>query len=132
MIPIETYLYIYWFVPNSIKEAFISTLLPFLSGIMNLVNAGHAMFPFSYFVVLVPLSTHRITMECSIGDEGPAVMQLHKWAPSQFQFNLSEFREAFISPTRELLLLLSHHCEALLFPLITGEYSYLVLSNDLQ
>lgn len=65
-------------------------------------------------------------MDCSVGDEGPAILQLHKWGPSQFQFNLSEFREAFISPTRELLLLLSYQSEALLFPLITGEYSYLV------
>lgn len=48
------------------------------------------------------------------------MLQLHRWSPSQFQLNLSEFREAFISPTRELLLLLSYQCEALLLPLITG------------
>lgn len=64
-------------------------------------------------------------MDRSFGGEGPAILQVHKWDPSQFQLNLSEFREAFISPTRELLLLLSYHCEALLLPLITGKYSYL-------
>ncbi|KAJ0252438.1 Spatacsin carboxy-terminus protein [Hirschfeldia incana] len=50
--------------------------------------------------------------------EGPTLLQLHKWAaPSQLQLNLSEFREAFISPSRQSLLLLSHHSEALLLPL---------------
>lgn len=72
------------------------------------------------FHVLVPLFTHRIKMGCSVGDEGIAILQLRKWCPSQFPFDLSEFREAFISPTKELLLLLSYHCEALLFPLIPG------------
>ncbi|KAH9669492.1 Spatacsin C domain-containing protein [Citrus sinensis] len=60
-------------------------------------------------------------MGCSVGDEGIAILQLRKWCPSQFPFDLSEFREAFISPTKELLLLLSYHCEALLFPLIPGD-----------
>ncbi|KAK9272515.1 hypothetical protein L1049_002888 [Liquidambar formosana] len=60
-------------------------------------------------------------MGCSFGGEGPAILQLHKWDPSEVQLNLSEFREAFISPTRELLLLLSYQCEALLLPLITGD-----------
>eukprot|EP00257_Ricinus_communis_P021930 XP_015581513.1 uncharacterized protein LOC8264038 isoform X1 [Ricinus communis] len=55
------------------------------------------------------------------GGESPAILQLYKWGPSQCQLNLSEFREAFISPTRELLLLLSHQCEALLLPLVTGD-----------
>lgn len=59
-------------------------------------------------------------MDLPLGDKGPAILQLLKWAPSQAQLNLSEFREAFISPTRQLLLLLSYQCEALLFPLITG------------
>lgn len=66
-------------------------------------------------------------MDYPLGGEGPAVLQLHKWDPSQFQFNPSEFREAFISPTRELLLLLSYQCEALLLPLVTGEYSCLII-----
>ncbi|KAK0608267.1 hypothetical protein LWI29_028101 [Acer saccharum] len=60
-------------------------------------------------------------MDCSFSGEGPAILQLHKWPPSQLQFDLSEFREAFISPTRELILLLSYQCEALLLPLITGD-----------
>lgn len=60
-------------------------------------------------------------MECSVSGEGPAILQLHKWAPSKPQLDLSEFREAFISPTRELILLLSYQCEALLLPLIIGE-----------
>ncbi|KAL5714718.1 hypothetical protein ACHQM5_016641 [Ranunculus cassubicifolius] len=50
--------------------------------------------------------------------DGPAILQLRKWENSKL--DLSEFSEAFISPTRNLLLLLSLHCEALLFPLITG------------
>uniref|UniRef100_A0A1J3EY96 Spatacsin C-terminal domain-containing protein n=1 Tax=Noccaea caerulescens TaxID=107243 RepID=A0A1J3EY96_NOCCA len=53
-------------------------------------------------------------------DEGPTLLQLHKWEPSQLQLKLSEFREAFISPSRQLLLLLSHHSEALLLPLVSG------------
>ena len=62
-------------------------------------------------------------MDLSLGDKGPAILQLHKWGSSQAQLNLSEFREAFISPTRQLLLLLSYQCEALLIPLSTGEFS---------
>lgn len=61
-------------------------------------------------------------MDYSLGGESPAVLQLHKWGSSQVRLNLSEFREAFISPTREQLLLLSYQCEALLLPLVTGEY----------
>jgi hypothetical protein len=61
-------------------------------------------------------------MGLPLGGEGPAILQLQKWHPSQAQLNLSEFREAFISPTRQLLLLLSYQCEALLLPLITGEF----------
>lgn len=49
--------------------------------------------------------------------EGPAVLQLHRWDPSQIQLDLSEYREAFLSPTRELMLLLSYQSEALLLPL---------------
>ncbi|XP_075644191.1 uncharacterized protein LOC142615332 [Castanea sativa] len=59
-------------------------------------------------------------MGVPLGGESPAILQLHKWGPSQAQLNLSEFREAFISPTRQLLLLLSYQCEALLLPLNIG------------
>jgi spatacsin len=62
-------------------------------------------------------------MDYCLGGESPAVLQLHKWAPSQFNIDLSEFREGFISPTRELLLLLSYQCEALLIPLVAGKYT---------
>ncbi|XP_077212898.1 spatacsin carboxy-terminus protein isoform X2 [Tasmannia lanceolata] len=65
---------------------------------------------------------------CEAGN-GPSVLQLQKWGHSQAQFNLSEFREAFISPTRELLLLLTYQCEALLLPLISGEVSFCTLMN---
>lgn len=61
-------------------------------------------------------------MDYLCSGEGPAQLQLHRWSP-EFQLNLSEYREAFISPTRELLLLLSYQCEALLLPLTTGEFS---------
>ncbi|KAJ6774929.1 hypothetical protein OIU79_018167 [Salix purpurea] len=60
-------------------------------------------------------------MDYCLGGESPAILQLHKWPPSKFNIDLSEFREGFISPTRELLLLLSHQCEALLLPLVAGE-----------
>ncbi|GLT68925.1 hypothetical protein SLA2020_411170 [Shorea laevis] len=60
-------------------------------------------------------------MDCSLGDESLAILQLHKWDPPDLQLDLSEFREAFLSPTRELLLLLSYQCQALLVPLITGD-----------
>ncbi|PIA25431.1 hypothetical protein AQUCO_11400007v1 [Aquilegia coerulea] len=50
--------------------------------------------------------------------DGPAILQLQKWDSAQF--DVSEFCEAFISPTRDLLLLLSYQCEASLLPLFTG------------
>lgn len=53
--------------------------------------------------------------------DDPAVLQLHKWDPSQTQIPLSEFRQAFISPTRQILLLHSYQNQALLFPLVKGE-----------
>ncbi|GMI67631.1 hypothetical protein like AT4G39420 [Hibiscus trionum] len=59
-------------------------------------------------------------MDRSASGEGPAILQLHKWGPSELPINLSEYREAFISPTKELLLLLSYQCQALLLPLTTG------------
>lgn len=61
-----------------------------------------------------------------VGEE-PALLQLYKWGPSHPKLDLSEFREAFISPTRRLLLLLSLRNEALLVPLLTGEFSQLLL-----
>lgn len=53
--------------------------------------------------------------------DDPAILQLHKWDPSQTQIPLSEFRQAFISPTRQILLLHSYQNQALLFPLVKGE-----------
>lgn len=53
--------------------------------------------------------------------EGPAVLQLHRWDPSHIQLDLSEYREAFLSPTKELLLLLSYQSEAILLPLSRGD-----------
>ncbi|CAN1813350.1 Protein DDB_G0268328 [Linum perenne] len=54
--------------------------------------------------------------------QGPDVLQLLKWGPTDFQYKLSDYREAFISPTREQLLLLSYQYEALLLPLVTGDF----------
>lgn len=54
-----------------------------------------------------------------IGD-GLAVLQLQKWHWLPFQLEISEFSEAFISPTRQLLLLLSHQFEAMLLSLTPG------------
>ncbi|KAL3527892.1 hypothetical protein ACH5RR_012548 [Cinchona calisaya] len=64
-------------------------------------------------------------MDISGEEEGPRILQLHKWRPSEVQLlrNLSDFREAFISPSRELLLLLSYKCEALLLPLVKEQSS---------
>ncbi|XP_028755143.1 uncharacterized protein LOC114714558 isoform X1 [Neltuma alba] len=60
-------------------------------------------------------------MELSMGREDAAILQLHKWGSSELQLDLSEFHEAFLSPTRQILLLLSYQHEALLLPLITGD-----------
>lgn len=62
-------------------------------------------------------------MTSTIGSETPAVLQLLKWEHSHFQLNLAEFHEAFISPTREQLLLLSYNREAVLLPLVNGKHS---------
>ncbi|CAH1450496.1 unnamed protein product [Lactuca virosa] len=51
-------------------------------------------------------------MTYSFGEEGPAIVQLQKWESSRLQANLTQFHEAFLSPTRELILLLSYHHEA--------------------
>lgn len=70
--------------------------------------------------------TASIIMDFSKRGEGPAVLQLQKWGP-EVRLNASQFREAFISPTRELLLLLSYECEAMLLPL--GRFD--IISFDL-
>lgn len=63
-----------------------------------------------------------MNFNCSYDDEGLRILQLRKWAPSEFQYNPLDFREGFLSPTREFLLLLSYNFEALLFPLVKGSY----------
>lgn len=68
-------------------------------------------------------------MDPPLGAEGPAILQLHKWDPSYQKLYLSEFREAFISPTRQQLLLLSCQDEALLLPLLTGQFCQLHTAN---
>ena len=65
-------------------------------------------------------------MTFSSGEEGPAIVQLHKWEPSRLQANLAQFREAFLSPTREFVLLLSYHNEGLLLPLGKGKHPNLI------
>ena len=64
-------------------------------------------------------------------EDGPFVLRLHKWGPEQFNLELSDFCEALISPTRELLLLLSYQHEAILLPLITGKFTNLSLNINL-
>lgn len=59
-------------------------------------------------------------MVTTSGDEGLAILQLHKWASAEVIVNPLEFREAFISPSRQHLLLHSYQCEALLLPLVKG------------
>lgn len=71
-------------------------------------------------------------MDFANGGEDPAILQLQNWGSSRVQFNLSDFCEGFISPRRELLLLLSYHREALLLPLgksIKDPQSYKNLQN---
>ncbi|KAL5999629.1 hypothetical protein ACLOJK_037914 [Asimina triloba] len=63
---------------------------------------------------------------------GPAVMQLRKWSDLQVELNISEFCEALLSPTRELLLLLSYQCEALLLPLTAGKLSQSTSENGVD
>ncbi|KAL7604171.1 hypothetical protein Lser_V15G17977 [Lactuca serriola] len=59
-------------------------------------------------------------MTYSFGEEDPVIVQLQKWESSRFLANLAQFREAFLSPIRELILLLSYHHEGLLLPLVKG------------
>ncbi|CAI0554927.1 unnamed protein product [Linum tenue] len=72
--------------------------------------------------------TIRNRMEHS---QGLAVLQLLKWGPSGFEHKLSDYREGFISPTREQLLLLSYQNEALLLPLDTGNFPSRNMSQGL-
>ncbi|XP_074295549.1 uncharacterized protein LOC141623336 [Silene latifolia] len=60
-------------------------------------------------------------MDVQENTEGPVVLQLHKLDPSRVQLDVSEYSEAFLSPTRELLLLHSYQNEALLLPLTKGD-----------
>lgn len=55
-------------------------------------------------------------------ENGLPILQLQKWGPSEFPYNPSGFREGFISPLRKSLLLLSYDSEALLFPLVKGDF----------
>lgn len=86
-------------------------------------------------LILICRLEGRIAMDLSFTDKGPAaaaVLQLQRWGPSLAHLNLSEFRQAFISPTRQLLLLLSYHSEALFIPLLSGDsyYLYCVASSQ--
>ncbi|KAK7399452.1 hypothetical protein VNO78_10634 [Psophocarpus tetragonolobus] len=56
-------------------------------------------------------------MDFPSGSEDPAILNLHKWDLSETPIRFSDFREAFLSPTRETLLLHSYEREALLLPL---------------
>lgn len=60
-------------------------------------------------------------MTVSFGEEAPGIVQLQKWEPSPLRTNLAHFREAFLSPTREFIVLLSYHNDGLLLPLVKGE-----------
>lgn len=59
------------------------------------------------------------------------VLQLQKWDLTQFQVKISDYSEAFISPSRKMLLLHSRWSEALLLPLngadILSHFSYCFL-----
>ncbi|CAI9298348.1 unnamed protein product [Lactuca saligna] len=68
----------------------------------------------------------RRDMTYSFGEEGPAIVQLQKWESSRLQANLTQFHEAFLSPTRELILLLSYHHEG---EAISRIVSYPMLSD---
>ncbi|XP_024990189.1 uncharacterized protein LOC112524555 isoform X3 [Cynara cardunculus var. scolymus] len=71
-------------------------------------------------------------MTFSSGEEGPAIVQLHKWEPSRLQVNLAQFREAFLSPTRELVLLLSYHNKGLLLPVGKGKHPNLIVYSMIK
>ena len=63
-------------------------------------------------------------MDFPLSSEDPAILQLHNWDLSETRIGLSDFREAFLSPTREILLLHSYEREALLLPLSKGGYCF--------
>ncbi|GER35123.1 spatacsin, partial [Striga asiatica] len=60
-------------------------------------------------------------LNCCPDEDGLPVLQLRKWGPSDIPYNLSDYREGFISPTRKSVLLLSYDSEALLIPLDKGQ-----------
>lgn len=61
---------------------------------------------------------------------GPVALQLLKWSQLHFELDLSQFLEACISPTKELLLLLSSENDALLLPLVAGKSSFCTSGNE--
>lgn len=65
-------------------------------------------------------------MTVSFGEEAPAIVQLQKWEPSPLRTYLAHFREAFLSPTREFIVLLSYHNDGLLLPLVKGKLPIII------
>ncbi|KAL3818833.1 hypothetical protein ACJIZ3_004738 [Penstemon smallii] len=59
--------------------------------------------------------------DCHRDEDDLAALQLRKWGPSEFPYNLSNFREGFISPMRKFLLLHTYNFEALLLPLVKDQ-----------
>lgn len=77
-----------------------------------------------YFMLYILVKIQQPSRYMSLSgmvDEGLAILQLRKWRQSSFQFDLSGFIEASISPTKELLVLLSDKSEAFLFSLTNGD-----------
>ncbi|KAF9602904.1 hypothetical protein IFM89_032644, partial [Coptis chinensis] len=88
--------------------------------ISSLVFSGNVSWNMTVLCVklwkIIELPMLKMVYSCgSQAVDGPAIIQLRKWDSTKL--DLSKFCEAFISPTRELLLLLSHQCEASLLPL---------------
>lgn len=54
-------------------------------------------------------------------DKGLALLQLSKWDPSPV-IDFEKFHDAFLSPSRELILLLAEHGEGLVVPLVAGNF----------
>ncbi|XP_020677460.1 uncharacterized protein LOC110096041 isoform X3 [Dendrobium catenatum] len=61
--------------------------------------------------------------------DGPAILKLVKWDHLPYHLKPSELSEVSISPTRNLLLLLSYQSEALLLPLTAGLRSFYYLKD---
>ncbi|XP_042376002.1 uncharacterized protein LOC121969810 isoform X2 [Zingiber officinale] len=61
--------------------------------------------------------------------DGPAILKLQNWGHLKCQLQLSEFSAACISPSKELLLLLSN-LEAVLLPLVSGKESCKLANQD--